>query len=356
MSGKGENMIYLDDDRLEIRFPELHENAGVRISFKRTLRLPDNGETHFLPPGLGNFPLRHIEDYDLGEQNNIKNRGGVIMPMFQADALWLDFASINQNREEDYPIAVKIGTGKICAVSGDDWSQSLNRHPQDYVVVPNQPWIDGYNVGEDIVKQFVAAPLGQGYTVEEQLKAEADTGGIQIQAFPMKKEFYDLMVERRRKERREREASYDRIMASAAKPECSDVMYCMESPQMGLAAGGKMRQEIYEDDHEFDAWDLRTSQRCFVTLANAEQWMSLTGEEPPLSPISARTYTQYDLPWFDYYGGDQKVIAGAKKLKNIKSVKDIKPKSGKNFWGKVLPVTKPKVVKLERRKVNIGQW
>ena len=58
-------MIYLDKDSLEIRFPEVHENAGIRIDFQRTLRLPDNGESHHLPPGLGRFPIRHIEDFDL---------------------------------------------------------------------------------------------------------------------------------------------------------------------------------------------------------------------------------------------------------------------------------------------------
>ena len=277
------------------------------------------------------------------------------MPMFQADALWLNFSSINQTREpeEDYPIAIKIGTGKICAVSGDDWSPSLNRDPQDYVVVPHQPWIDGYNVGEDIVKQFIAAPLGQGYTVEEQLRENADTGGIQIQAFPMKRKFYDEMI-------REMNA---RLMRSAIMPSAPSISFSEESTDnvmacmdMGLAAGGRMRQEIYSDYHDFDAWDLRNSQRCFVTLANAEQWMDLTGEEPPLSPMSAHTYTEHNLPWFDYYGGDQEAIAGAKKLQNIKSVKDIKPKSGKNFWGKVLPVANPMIVKLKRRKVNIGQW
>jgi hypothetical protein len=345
VSGKGENMIYLDDDCLEIRFPELHENAGVRISFQRTLRLPDNGETHFLPPSLGNFPLRHIEDYDLGERNNLKKRGGIIMPMFQADALWLDFSPIDRSKGRSYPIAIKIGTGKICAISGDNLVAGLNRDPQDYVVVPDQPWIDGYNVGKDIVKQFVASPLGHGYTVEEQLKSEADTGGIQIQVFPMKRKFYDLL---NRPARPMGDVSY--CMA----PSMS--MESMSSPEMGLAAGGKMRQEIYEDDHEFDAWDLRTSQRCFVTLANAEQWMDLTGEEPPLSPMSADTYTRHDLPWFDYYGGDKNAIDGAKKLGKIKSIKEIKPKKGKNFWGKVLPVNNPKVVKLEPREVNVGEW
>ena len=58
-------------------------------------------------------------------------------------------------------------------------------------MVPEQPWIDGYNVDTGIVRQFVAAPLGQGYTVEEQLTGEANVGGLQIQAFPMKKEYYD---------------------------------------------------------------------------------------------------------------------------------------------------------------------
>ena len=56
-------MIYLEQDCLEFRFPDLHENAGVSISFQRTLRLPDNDQIHPLPPGLGNFPLRHIEVY-----------------------------------------------------------------------------------------------------------------------------------------------------------------------------------------------------------------------------------------------------------------------------------------------------
>ena len=39
---------------------------------------------------------------------------------------------------------------------------------------------------------------------------------------------------------------------------------CM-TPDMGLAPGGRMRQEIYEDPYGLDAWDLRQSQSllCF---------------------------------------------------------------------------------------------
>ena len=48
-------MIYLNDNKLEISFPEIHEKAGVIIDFQRTLRVPDDNTDHFLPPGLGNF-------------------------------------------------------------------------------------------------------------------------------------------------------------------------------------------------------------------------------------------------------------------------------------------------------------
>jgi len=335
-------MICLENDSLEIRFPEVHENAGVRINFQRTLRLPDDGEIHYLPPGLGKFPLRHIEDFDLSEHNHLKERGGVIMPMFQADALWLNFRPIRKAREASYPIAVKIGTGKICAVSGDEWVANLNRDPQDYVVVPDQPWIDGYNVGKDIVKQFVAAPLGQGYTVEEQFKPNSTTGGIQIQVFPMKREFYDRLNKR---------DFHDKY-----RMESSMMMCCSPSVEMGLAPGGSMNQEIYEDHHDFDAWDMRTTERCFVTIANAEQWINITGQEPPLSPMSAEDYNDEGLPWFDYYDGDKEAIDGAKKLGKIKSIKDIKPKTGKNFWSDGAPLKNPNVVQLGRREVNVGVW
>ena len=334
-------MIYINDNFLEIRFPELQNNAGLRIHFKRTLRIPDDGNTHSLPPGLGSFPLRHIDDFNLGTKNHLKERGGIIMPMYQSEALWLDFTSIQKFGDVEYPIAVKIGTGKICAVSGDSWSSTLNRDPQDYVVVPEQPWLDGYNVEKGKIKQFVAAPMGHGYTVEEQLTGEANVGGLQIQAFPMKKDYYD----------------------SLNKPVRNTVDYCMHAPsmdmdfmEMGLAPGGEMRQEIYEDPYDFEVWDLRKSQRCFVTIANAEQWMDITGEEPPKSPISASAYTRAGLPWFEYYANDQTAIEGAKRLGKIKSIKNVVPSTGENIWVDDQPAFKPKFTWLTKKKVNGGKW
>ena len=74
----------------------------------------------------------------------------------------------------------------------------------------------------------------------------------------------------------------------------------MEAPvdlSMGLAAGGSMQQEIFEDLIIVSKPGIyeRTS-RCFVTIANAEQWIDLTGEEPPISPMTASDYTKAGLP------------------------------------------------------------
>ena len=91
-------------------------------------------------------------------------------------------------------------------------------------------------------------------------------------------------------------------------------------------------------------------------VANAEQWMGITEEEPPISSYAAHEYTEAGLPWFDYYDGDKVAIDGAKRLGTIKSVKNIKPKYGENFWVDDLPITNPKVVQINKREVNAGEW
>ena len=101
---KGHKMIYIKNNTLHISFPEIHKNACAKIEFQRTLRIPDNDTEHNLPPGLGKFPLRHIEDFDLKNANHLKERGGIIMPMFQADALWLNFDS--EDFTDDLPFII----------------------------------------------------------------------------------------------------------------------------------------------------------------------------------------------------------------------------------------------------------
>lgn len=302
-------MIILENDVLKFRFPEVHENARCSIGFQRTLRIPDDDSDYPLPPGLGEFPLRHLDDHAARLPEAWRRRGGVLLPMHQAEGLWINFRSLYGA----YPVAVKIATGKVCALTGDAWVNHLNRDPQDYVVLPEQPWLDGYCVEKGVIRQFVAMPLGEGYTVEEQFTGAAVHGGLQIVAYPMKRERYEALVAQER---------YCLLSVPDG--------FVLEAPalDMGLAPGGRMTQEICDDPYGLDAWDQRHPSRCFVTIVNSAQWMAVTGERPPTSPPTARSYTEAGLPWFDYYGGDVAALAGAEKFKGIASVAKIAEQKG----------------------------
>ncbi len=82
---------------------------------------------------------------------------------------------------------------------------------------------------------------------------------------------------------------------------------------MGLTPGGRMRQEIYEDPFDLDDWDMENKSRCFVHIANSLIWRAITGEVPPTVPFTAKEYTKYGLPWFDYYSDNSTAIKGAEK-------------------------------------------
>ena len=297
-------MITLESDFLTFRFPEVHEEARCALGFQRTLRIPDDGLDYPLPPGLGSFPLRHLDDYARRAPREWLQRGGVLMPMHQAEAMWVSFGS------DSYPFAVKIAAGKTCALTGDAWANHLNTDPQDYLVLPEQPWLDGFCVAKGIVRQFVAMPLGEGYTAEEQLTGAAEHGGLQIIAYPMKAERFEEL------NRRELVA-YGPLSAPL-----------VSEPAMGLAPGGRMRQEIYEDEYGLDAWDQRHASRCFVTIANSTQWMALTGERPPTEPPTAQDYTDAGMPWFDYYGGDLKALEETEKMRGLVSVGQLGAEKG----------------------------
>ncbi|MYV39229.1 hypothetical protein GT030_10165, partial [Streptomyces sp. SID1328] len=159
----------------------LRLGEGVVVRFVRTLRLPERG-THPLPPGLGEFPLRRVADYADRVPEAWRARGGVLLPMYLREAMWLGFAGTTE------PAALQVGVGKVCAVSGKPWRGALARDPQNYVTLPRQPWLDGINSGRGTVRQFVAVPLGLGATVEGQVTGEETWGGLQLQAFGLRPE------------------------------------------------------------------------------------------------------------------------------------------------------------------------
>ena len=254
--------------------------------------------------------------------------------MYQAEALWIRFDGY-------YPCAVKIAAGKINAVTGKSWENELSARPQDYVVVPEQPWLDGFSIDKGLIRQFVAMPLGQGFTAEEQLTGKAEFGGIQICVYPMKKEVHEKLFPPR---------------------EDSGVRFCLSSSMvmedsMGVAPGGLMRQEIYEDEYGIDAWDTTAMARCFVHLANSEQFLGITGHAPPTEPPTAAQYTNAGMPWFQYYAADKKALQGAKALAELDSVAAKMVKLGKKWLKGNEPVSPTRVVSLgPKGRVSDGRW
>ena len=271
--------------------------GDLEVTFERTLRIPDDGNTYPLPPGLGAFPIRKVEDYAERVPQSWREKGGVFIPMYQREALWMSFHCPQL-------MAVKVGVGKVDALSGRRWNERLTKRPQNYLVCPDQPWLDGINAGDGFIRQFVAMPLGMGYTVEGQLTGKEEEGGIQIKAFKSK-----LPPQ-----------SFDRFesVAMMAAPDAS----------MGLGAGGKMKQEIYRDEYGIDTWDAESSGRVFIHIVNSMAWRDITGEEPPPTPISASLYTEYGFPWFDLYDEGKDDIKGSDVLGGVKTVKEIDDDKG----------------------------
>ena len=248
--------------------------------------------------------------------------------MYQAEAMWLNFTG-------SYPMAVKVAAGKANALTGDPWTNELSGEPQDYLVVPDQPWLDGFCVERGLIRQFVAMPLGEGYTAEEQLTGEPQHGGLQVAVYPMQASRYEAM---------EREP-------------LGEVLYSMipTDDEMGLAPGGLMRQEIYDDPHGFDAWDGSVRSRCFVHILNSAQFLDMTGEKPPQEPVTAQDYSEAGLPWFDYYGGDLQALGGASKLAGMDSVAAKSLKVGDGVLPGNEPVA-PRVIPLSARPVREGDF
>ena len=321
-------MPTLERDSLVFRFPQIEKKAKFSIEFQRTLRIPDSEKTYSLPPGLGRFPVRHAEDFSSKLPQTTNDRGGVILPMWQSEAMWISFHNEGPDWGLNFPVAIKIAAGKINAVTGEPWRSGLHRNPQDYVVSPDQPWLDGFAVEKGVIRQFIAMPLGEGYSVEEQLTRESEWGGLQIAVAPMKASVWEQKLEVWRHIQEERKKY---LAEHPRRPSFSSCERVAES-SMGLAAGGKMRQEIYSDKYNLEDWDFSAAERVFVTLVHAKDWLGITGEAALDMPPSASEYTKAGLPWFEYYGKDQTALPGGEKLANIKSVSSIfKKMTGANL-------------------------
>lgn len=273
----------------------------VRVRFHRTVRIPEQG-MHHLPPSLGTFPLRRVQDYPDTAPADWLARGGVMLPIRQREALWLGL-------DGPEPAALQVGIGKVCAISGESWSETLAADPQNYLALPRQPWLDGINSGKGSVRQFVATRLGLGATVEGQVTGEETVGGFQLRAVGLTARALEIW-------KAQQAAPRPRTAAFGSAPTAG-------APDMGVGAGGTMRQEIYRDSRPLTDYDPERTARVFVHLCSAEQWTAITGEVPPPSPVDRETYVRMNLPWFDYFDEDGEDVSPSETLAAVTPVGEV---------------------------------
>ncbi len=327
---------------IELHHDELHIGR-LRVAFHRTLRIPDDGRAYPLPPGLGAFPLHRVEDHADRVPERWRDHGGVFLPMYQREAMW-----ISLDAPDWHPAAVKVAAGMVNAVSGGPWDEEIRAgRAQDYLVSPPQPWLDGINAGPDVVRQFVAMPLGMGYTVEAQVTGREEHGGLQILAlaprpglFPDEAPVAERVFE-----------SNGYTMASASPPR-----------EMGLAAGGRMRQKVYPDPHGPQTWDPASAARLYVHIVDSVTYEAITGRPAPSSPVEARTYTAHGLPWFDLYDERLGDLPPSEVLARVRSVRDRDRRHGFRDQQDDRPVEVPEAavrripVRPRSRRVADGRW
>ena len=135
------------------------QGPGSRCRSSALCESPTTARIILSRRGWGVFPSS-MSMITRGVPESWKKRGGVMMPMHRTEALWLRFSA-------DYPMALKVAAGGICAVSGGRWSATLQDSPQNYVVLPEKPWLDGFRVSS-----VVEAGLGAGGRMRQEITAD----------------------------------------------------------------------------------------------------------------------------------------------------------------------------------------
>mmetsp|Transcript_18147 Transcript_18147/g.31841 ORF Transcript_18147/g.31841 Transcript_18147/m.31841 type:complete len:466 (-) Transcript_18147:204-1601(-) len=304
---------------------------GTEVNFQRTLRIPEDGSVHSLPPGLGRFPIEQCNSYPARRlPRSFRNGGDLFMPMRKAEALWLSW-----NRKT---AAIMVGAGGVNALSGESFlAGDLKAEPQSYCAAPRQPWLDGIKSGEGVVRQFVATTKGSGASVEAQVCGDDFRGGLQLFVCPPKKTrvefavggktlasgrmFSRLLYKTPRElgleagsllDMQTLEEKYDRSSSRtladyniAHESTLHLVLRLRGGPdpeeEMALAVGGQMRQDVYPDEHGPRFWDAKGGQMVNIHMAGPAMYSAITGKIPPATPITAAEYTAHGFPWFSLY-------------------------------------------------------
>lgn len=98
---------------------------------------------------------------------------------------------------------------------------------------------------------------------------------------------------------------------------------------MGVAPGGLIKQCVLKDRYLASIWD-RDSSICFnVQILNSAMFQQVTGQAPPPTPITAKTYADQGLPFYKMYGEKSTIRGDFDGIKSVMEMDKIKNENGK---------------------------
>ncbi len=127
---------------------------------------------------------------------------------------------------------------------------------------------------------------------------------------------------------------------------------------MGLAAGGRMTQQVFKDRFGLDEWSKTAKSRCYVHMCNSIGWQHLTGSLPPHPPMTAQQYESHGYPWFSYYADGKPSHAGTTTLKGVQSVAQFQKTKKVPILPENQSTTAKSMVNLspQKKEVRDGAW
>jgi hypothetical protein len=341
--------------------------ADMSIALNRTVRVP-SGQTNNLPAGLGHFPIYKVADYKSGCPTDWKV-DGIFFPIYRQEAMWMDFTAHN-------PTALIVASGNINAITGKPFDPTKaiyeskgtpNRNrkksknsnsgnhdldirledPQNYIIAPLQPWLDGWKAEDGKIYQFVAAELGSGETVEGQLTGEETHGGLQFISYKPKPS-QNLVNQTRPHTHVLGNPHY--MPESSSFPtngypfphwqqhphkkyfsesctvlrrggNSSGIRYRSSAPtSMGFGRGGEIAQKIYPDPYGLQVWEEKPKAALKVYMVLADDFKQITGFDAPPTPVTMETYQRLGIPWYELADKPYKDTAGSDKFAKLKEV------------------------------------
>lgn len=123
---------------------------------------------------------------------------------------------------------------------------------------------------------------------------------------------------------------------------------------LGVAAGGRIKQNICKDFHKAEKWIRDLTFTIPVHMLTPQMFEKATGTEAPTCPIDAQAYANAGLPFFSLFEKTPSNISGAKSFASVKSVNEVEAARG--FATGQEPMVVPRTVELNEQSLGMKIW